>query len=143
MARLTGKDGTISLNITPPGGVAEGVVVVGNLKEWTFNETGNKAETTGSGDDFVAREPTRKDWTVDFRAGLEVDNPYSIPGNLVNSSVAVVLRLIDSHTSGLITLTGLGEELEITVTAEGDEPVEITGSIVCNGTGPVWDLSPA
>jgi hypothetical protein len=138
MARLTGKDGTISLNIA-----AAGAVVVGNMKEWEYNETGSKAETTGSGDDWVAREPVRKDWTVDFRAGLEVDDPYVLPSTLVNQSVAVVLRLIDSDTNGLISLTGLGEELTVTVTAEGEEPVEITGQIVCSGTGPTWDLAPA
>jgi hypothetical protein len=133
MARRTGKDGNVLLGAGP--------TIVPALREWTYREGTRSVDATAAGDDWDDTEALRGNFEVTFRSLLEIAGTYVIPAQGIRGTkAAFVLEVLDTDANGLISGTGLVEEIQVTTPHDG--MVEITGRIVTGGTAPTWDLSP-
>jgi hypothetical protein len=134
MARRTGKDGNVLLGAGP--------TAIPALREWSYREGTRSVDSTAAGDDWDDTDALRGNFEVNARALLEIAGTYVIPAQgLRGTKAAFVLEVVDTDTAGLISGTGLVEEIQITTPYDG--MVEITLRIVTGGTAPVWDLTPA
>jgi hypothetical protein len=115
------------------------VVPVG--RGWTYEETSVNWDSTASGDGVMDRESLRKDFTVDYRALIEVANPYVLPGDVVGTKVAFACELISTDTNGIKSGTALVDSFRIEATYDGG--AEISGRLIAAGTAPATDTSPA
>jgi hypothetical protein len=132
MARRTGKDGNVLL----------ATVIMPALREWSYREGTRSVDATAAGDDWDDTEALRGNFEVNARALLEIATPYVITASSIRGTkAAFVLEVLDTDANGLISGTGLVEEVQVTTPYDG--MVEITVRIVTGGTAPAWDLSPA
>lgn len=140
MARRTGKDGNVIL--ATPGAPTVPSVLIPALREWTYREGTRSVDATAAGDSWDDTEALRGNYEFTFRALLEIASPYVIPAQgLRGVKAAWVGEIIAADTNGLVSATGLVEEVQVTTPYDG--MVEITGRIVTGGTAVTWDLSPA
>lgn len=118
-----------------------GGVVVPVGRGWSYEETSVNWDSTAAGDGVNDRESLRKDFTVDYRALLEVAAPFVIPGDVVGTKVAFSCEVNASHANGLKSGTALVDSLRIEAAYDGG--IEISGRLIAGGTAPATDLSPA
>src|SRR5688500_18957996 len=99
---------------------------------WTFTHGVTSIDGTAAGDAVVDRIPLRGDYTVDFRALLEVTTPYVLPTASIGSVVAWSAEIVSGDTNGIVSSTRLFAQFRIEAAYDG--AVEISGRIVGAGT---------
>jgi hypothetical protein len=118
-----------------------GAVVIPVGRGWTVEETSVNVDVTAAGDTVMDRENLRKDFTVDWRALLEVASPYVLPADVVGTKVAFSCEIIAADANGIKSGTALVDSFRIEATYDG--AVELSGRLIAGGTALATDTSPA
>lgn len=132
MAAITGKDGAVSLG---------GGAIIGKVLEWTFEQTSRNVETGGAGDSHQERIHLRMDWEGSARCEAPDQANWALGQTLVGAAAVFAFKRKASDTNPYVTGTGLVTSHR--VTSPYDNRIEYEFRVVCNGTAPTFDETPA
>ena len=119
MATYTGKDGA----------VYSGGVPIGEVRDWSIEQSANRVDDTVMGDDWMTGKVTQKSWTASV-------NVYYDPNDIIEVGDLLTLNLYpQGNTSGLKYFSGEAHVTSFSSSASFDGMIE--ASISFDGTGPL------
>ncbi len=123
MATTTGKEGTVKV----------GSADIAEIRNYSYEETGDTVETTAMGDTARTYASTLTSWTGSVDVWYDETDTAGQVALTVGSSVSIVFAPEGNDTSGDVSRTGTAIVTGHTVTAAFDGSVE--ASITLQGTG--------
>jgi hypothetical protein len=126
MATFTGKDGAFYIGAT-------GSVLVGEVRDWSLEQTSARVDATVMGDEWTSGKMTQKSWTASV-------NIYYDAALVVGLGSDITLKLYpQGNTSGFEYYEGPAQITGFNSSASFDGMIE--ASISVEGNGPLQTLT--
>lgn len=126
--RLTGKNGAVSLGGSP----------VADITGWEFTASSVTAKHPAAGDAGPSRTALRLDWEAVVNALYQGATTH----DLLGTEAALVLKLVSSHSSGLVSDTGLVTAVNYGAPLEDAITLDYTIKSFDGSAGPTYNDQP-
>ncbi len=123
MATFTGKDGSFYIGET-------GNVLVGEVRDWSLEQTANRVDDTVMGDEWTTGKMTQKSWTASvniyYDAALDVGLGSDITLKLYPQGNTTGFEYYSgpAHITGFSSSASFDGMIEASISVEGNGPLQ-------------------